>query len=148
MRRDAPGHERHQVPGAYRLTADDKSLGNLACLFVRASDHGRVGDRRMRQQDRFERRRGHLVPLVLDDFLEPVYQAESACAVSDHDVAGVHEAVGVHGGRGRLRIAQVTAHVGRAADQQFPGRAGWHVQAGGAVDDAAVNAGQRRAEAL
>jgi hypothetical protein len=51
------------------------------------------------------------------------------------------------GGFGRLAVVQVAPHACRAAHQQLSGSAGGHVQAGGRVDDLALDARQRRAEA-
>ena len=54
------------------------AFGHLAGLLVGDRDHGRVGDRRVREQQRLQFGGGDLVALVLDQLLDPVDDPQRA----------------------------------------------------------------------
>ena len=95
VRRDPCGDVCHQVLRCGLAPQHDERLRHLAGLLVRAGDHGDIGDRRVSQQHRFQFGRGHLVRLVLDQFLEPVDDVEPAVGIGVADVTCVQPAVGV-----------------------------------------------------
>src|SRR5215470_12846958 len=114
----ALGHPRHQLLLRCRGPQHDKGLGYLPGQLVGAADDRRVRHRRVGQQHGLELGRRHLVSLVLDQFLDPVGHVEPPGLVGGDDVAGVDPSVGVDRGRGRPRIAEISAHRARRADQE------------------------------
>lgn len=81
-------------------------LRDLFALGVEHADHGGVGDLRVGQQQGLEFRRGNLVALVLDQFLEAVDDLDDAVAVDGRDVTGVQVTVVVEGVLGGLVVAR------------------------------------------
>jgi len=67
-----------------------------------------VLDLRVRDEEGLKLRRRHLVPLVLDDLLEPVDDEDLVVVVNVADVPGVKPAVLVDGVLRGLGVVQVT----------------------------------------
>ena len=123
--------------GVIESARHDERFGHLAGFLVGERDHGRVGDRRVREQERLQFGGGDLVALVLDQLLDPVDDPQRAVLLDAGDVAGVQPAVGVDRLRGRLRVVEVALHHLRAADQELARLARRRVLAGRDVDDPA-----------
>ena len=87
--RDPRRDERHQFLRGGAFVKDDERLRHLAGLVVWTGNDGDVGDRRVGEQDRLQLGRGDLMPLVLDQLLEPVDDGEVALRVGAADVARV-----------------------------------------------------------
>ena len=88
MRRDAPGHPGHEVVALDLPSTDYDGDRDLAALRVRAGYDGRVGDGRVRDQERLELRGRHLVGANLDELLEPVDDEHVAVPIDVPEVAG------------------------------------------------------------
>ncbi len=71
---------RGHLLGRDRRARHDERLRDLAGLLVGDRDHGRVGDRRVREQQRLQLGGRDLVALVLDQLLEPVDDPQRAAA--------------------------------------------------------------------
>src|SRR6185437_93563 len=113
----ALGHPRHQLLRRCRGPQHDKRLRYLPGQIVGPADDRRVRHRWMGQQDGLELGWRHLVPLVLDQLLDPVGHVEPPGLVGGDDVAGVDPSVGVDRRRGGPGIAEIPAHGARRADQ-------------------------------
>ena len=153
MRRDVLGDELHHglLVELRAVLQHDERLRDLAGLLVEGGDDRGIRDLGMRQQQRLELGRRHLVALVLDELLEAVDDLELAVVVHLRDVAGVQEAVVVDGLVGRVVLAQVAEHDVRTAHPELAGLAralGGHLDlvAGLDVDELALDVGDREAD--
>src|SRR5712691_3821118 len=129
-----------------RALEHDERLWHLTRLLIGAGNHGRVGDRGMRQQDRLQFRGRHLVTLVLDQLLEPIDDIEVAIVVRMADVSGMQPAIAVEDLLGRGAIVQVALHDLRSANPDLTVGARAERGSGCDVDDLALRAGNDGAD--
>src|SRR5262245_29436255 len=99
VRRYPFGDISDDVIGAHLYAGRDRYERVRILLAVRipCADHGCVGDRRVGEQHRLQLGWRHLVPLVLDQLLDPVDDVPVPFLVNPGQIAGVQPAVGIDG---------------------------------------------------
>ena len=124
----------------------DVRLGHLARFGIGTGNDRRVGYCRMRLDHRFEFGRRHLVPLVLDQLLDPVDDVQITVLVRAADVAGVQPAVVVDHRPGGVAIVQVAFHHLWTPHPDLAQAAGRRILTGRDVDHPEGGVRRRRAD--
>ena len=89
--------------------ATTTATGHLAAVRVGTRDDGRVGDARVREEQRLELGGRHLLGTDLDELLEPVDDEDIARGVDAAEVAAAQPAAGAEDLGGRRGPAAVAA---------------------------------------
>src|SRR5262249_27530684 len=104
------GPELREIRWCGGVARDDEGPAHLAEDGVRDAHEGRAPDLRVTFEQVLDLGRIDVVAAADEHLAPPATEAEIAGGVEDTDVPRVHPAVGIDGGRRRLRIPPVAAH--------------------------------------
>ena len=136
----------HDVVGGDGGSRHDERLGNFTGFFIGHGNDGRVGNGRVRDQQRFEFGGGDLQPLVFDELFHAIDDGKPTAVVHHRDITGAEPAIVAQAGGGGLGLVEVALHDLRPVNPELTALTNRHVVAGERIDQTADRVGQRGAD--